>query len=57
MKLSKLAHAEAWIGRVHARSTSGGTTASGTGGRISACYSIIVEQWNKGRRTNKIVAP
>jgi len=55
MKLAKVAHAEAWIGRVHARSTSGGTTASGTGGRISACYAIIVETWNRGRRTNKIV--
>jgi hypothetical protein len=49
-KVRRFAVAEIWVSRVHARSTQGGTSGSGTGGRISACYAMLVEQWNKGRR-------
>lgn len=40
-----------WKANVHALSTHGGTSHSGTGGRISVCYNEIVKAWNRGRRT------
>ncbi|AWH92436.1 ParB/RepB/Spo0J family partition protein [Dietzia lutea] len=56
-KLGKRNPAWKWKADVHARSTSGGTQHSGTGGRVMTCYHMIVETWNKGRRseTTKIV--
>lgn len=41
-----------WKANVHALSTHGGTSHSGTGGRIGVCYTEIVKAWNKGRRTD-----
>lgn len=40
-----------WKGEVHARSTGGGTKHSGTGGRVMTCYHIVVDVWNRGRRS------
>lgn len=46
-----------WRSAVSAASSSGGLGQSGTGGRITACYKLILDHWNKGRRpANKITA-
>jgi hypothetical protein len=54
-KIAKKGTAFHWRGMVSSRSSGGGTAQSGTGGRISACYALILEEWNKGRRTKKIL--
>jgi hypothetical protein len=51
-RLGKKGPAWQWKGNVHALSTHGGTTHSGTGGRVSVCYGEIVKVWNKSRRSD-----
>lgn len=50
-RLGKKGPAWQWKGNVHALSTHGGTTHSGTGGRVSVCYGEIIKVWNKSRRS------
>ncbi|WP_030518208.1 ParB/Srx family N-terminal domain-containing protein [Nocardia sp. NRRL WC-3656] len=50
-RLGKHGPAWKWKSNVHALSTHGGTTHSGTGGRVSVCYGEIVKVWNKSRRS------
>ncbi|WP_342660401.1 hypothetical protein Rruber_00235 [Rhodococcus ruber] len=50
-KIAKAGHAEGWRGKVHSISSAGGTQHSGTGGRVMTCYHLLVQQWNKGRRS------
>ena len=50
-RLGKTGPAWKWKSNVHALSTHGGTTHSGTGGRVSVCYAEIVKVWNKSRRS------
>ncbi|MFW0790849.1 DUF6551 family protein [Gordonia sp. CPCC 205333] len=56
-KIGKKGPAFQWKANVHALSTAGGTQHSGTGGRVMTCYSLIIQTWNKGRRSeaSKIV--
>lgn len=55
-KLAKAFTAQQLVGKIHARSTDSGTKFSGTGNRTFTSYSVILEVWNKGRRSeNKIV--
>ncbi|WP_415951993.1 DUF6551 family protein [Streptomyces sp. KLOTTS4A1] len=49
-KIAKVGHAAGWIGRVHSQASGGGLHNSGTGGRISTCYRLVVDAWNKNRR-------
>ncbi|GAA1533772.1 hypothetical protein GCM10009730_48810 [Streptomyces albidochromogenes] len=49
-KIAKAGHAAGWIGTVHAQASGGGMHNSGTGSRISTCYRLVVDAWNKGRR-------
>lgn len=51
-RLGKAGPAWRWKSNVHALSTHGGTTHSGTGGRVSVCYGEIVKAWNKSRRSD-----
>ncbi|MGV9725160.1 DUF6551 family protein [Nocardia beijingensis] len=51
-RLGKAGPAWQWKGRIHALSTNGGTSHSGTGGRVSVCYAEIVKVWNKSRRSD-----
>jgi hypothetical protein len=50
-RLAKRGQAYHWKSIVHSLSTHGGTTHSGTGGRVSICYGEIVKVWNKSRRS------
>jgi hypothetical protein len=50
-RLGKKGPAWRWKGDVHTLSTHGGTSHSGTGGRVNTCYNLIVGEWNKGRRS------
>jgi hypothetical protein len=54
-KIAKKGSAQMWIHNVHALSTAGGMHHSGTGGRVSTCYQLVVSVWNKGKTKNKIV--
>lgn len=40
-----------WKGEVQSQSSGGGARHSGTGGRIMTCYHMIIEVWNRGRRS------
>lgn len=55
MKLAKAGPAQTWIGAVHSRATGGGLHNSGTGSRVSTCYALVVQAWNKGKTKNRIV--
>ncbi|MEU6877966.1 DUF6551 family protein [Streptomyces sp. NPDC046712] len=39
-----------WRANITALASAGGTRHSGTGSRISTCYTLIVTEWDKGRR-------
>ena len=52
-KLSKQGPADMWRSKVLARVTFGGIANSGTSSRASAAYLMMVEAWNKGRRSIK----
>lgn len=54
-KMAKVGTAQHWIGRVHSLASAGGTQNSGTGSRLSTCYSLLISTWNKGKSKNKIV--
>jgi hypothetical protein len=55
-KISERGNAYKWHGDVISLSSAGGTQQSGTGGRTSVCYGLVVKAWNVGRRVqNRIV--
>lgn len=44
------------MSRVHTLATTGGMHNSGTGSRVTTCYQLVKQEWNKGRRKNLIPA-
>ncbi|MFD3681022.1 DUF6551 family protein [Streptomyces sp. NPDC058613] len=42
-----------WRANITALASAGGTRHSGTGSRVSTCYTLLVTEWNKGRRVEK----
>jgi hypothetical protein len=53
-KIGKKAPAFQWRSRITALSSDGGVHHSGTGSRVSMCYQLIVTEWNKGKKKNRI---
>jgi len=51
VKMAKFGPAQAWVGKVNMFASGGGTGGSGTSGREAACYKLLVDVWNKGRRS------
>ncbi|GAA0244892.1 DUF6551 family protein [Cryptosporangium japonicum] len=51
-KISTRGNAYRWHGDVISLASAGGTQQTGTGGRTSVCYGLVVQAWNKGRRAN-----
>ncbi|MDX3182518.1 DUF6551 family protein [Streptomyces sp. NPDC052071] len=49
-KIGKKDPAFRWRANITALASAGGTRHSGTGSRISTCYTLIVTEWNKGKR-------
>lgn len=56
-KIAKKGHAERWIGLVQSIASGGGLHHTGTGSRVSTCYQLLLREWNKGRRKNRIPVP
>ena len=56
-KIAKRGNAGRWIGDVHSVATSGGLHHSGTGSRVTVCYQMLLREWNKGKRKNRIPIP
>lgn len=54
IKMAKAGPAQAWIGKVHTLASSGGLHNTGTGSRVTTCYGLLVQTWNRGKRTNKL---
>jgi hypothetical protein len=54
-KIAKVGLAQIWIQRVISVASMGGTQQTGTGGRLSAACTLIIQAWNSGRRNKKIV--
>ena len=54
MKIAKKGPAERWIGLVQSIASGGGLHHTGTGSRVSTCYQLLLREWNKGKRTNRI---
>ena len=57
MKIAKKGPAERWVGLVQSIASGGGLHHTGTGGRVSTCYQLLLREWNKGRRTTRIPTP
>lgn len=57
MKLTKKGIAQYWIGLVHSTASAGGQHNTGTGSRVSTCYQLICNEWNKGKRPQNRVGP
>ncbi|WP_234336820.1 DUF6551 family protein [Streptomyces xylophagus] len=55
-KLGKKGTAFVWRTRVSNLTTDGGLHHSGTGSRVSMCYQLIVTEWNKNKKKNRIAA-
>lgn len=53
-RLERFGTADRWRSAVLSRSSNGGFNNSGTGSRLSSCYQLIVLEWNKNRRKNRI---
>lgn len=53
-KIGRKNHAYAWRTRVTNLASDGGLHHSGTGSRVSVCYQLIVTEWNKGKKKNRI---
>ncbi|MFC0599498.1 ParB/RepB/Spo0J family partition protein [Streptomyces palmae] len=49
-KIGKKDPAFRWRANITALASAGGTRHSGTGSRVSTCYTLIVTEWDKGRR-------
>jgi hypothetical protein len=56
-KIAKKGSAERWIGDVHTLASHGGLTHTGTGSRVTVCYQLLLREWNKGKRANRIPIP
>lgn len=56
-KIGKKAPAFQWRARITAVASDGGVHHSGTGSRVSVCYTMIVTEWNKGKTKNRIPVP
>jgi hypothetical protein len=46
-----------WKSDVHAIASGGGLHNTGTGSRVSTCYQMLLREWNKGKRKNRIPVP
>lgn len=57
MKIAKKGPAERWIGLVQSIASGGGLHHTGTGSRVSTCYQLLLREWNKGKRKNRIPTP
>jgi agmatine/peptidylarginine deiminase len=57
MKIAKKGTAERWVGMVHAIASGGGLHNSGTGSRVTTCYQVLLREWNKGKRKNRVPVP
>lgn len=49
-KLLSFGTAQAWRAEVLTSTSRGGFKNSGTGSRLTACYRLVIDAWNKGRR-------
>jgi hypothetical protein len=56
-KIAKRGNAGWWIGNVHAIASGGGLHNTGTGSRVTVCYQMLLREWNKGKRKNRIPIP
>jgi hypothetical protein len=56
-KIAKRGPAYRWIGDVQSIASGGGLHHTGTGSRVSTCYALLLREWNKGRRKNRIPTP
>jgi hypothetical protein len=57
MKIAKKGPAERWVGLVQSIASGGGLHHTGTGSRVTTCYQLLLREWNKGKRTNRIPVP
>ncbi|MET8082844.1 DUF6551 family protein [Micromonospora sp. NPDC005237] len=53
-KLAKRGNATRWIGECNSFASGFGTQQAGGGGRVSACYKLILAAWNSGRRKTRV---
>jgi hypothetical protein len=56
-KIAKKGHAEGWVGTVQSIASGGGLHHTGTGSRVTTCYQLLLREWNKGKRKNRIPTP
>ena len=56
-KIAKKGPAERWVGLVQSIASGGGLHHTGTGSRVTTCYQLMLREWNKGRRKNRIPIP
>jgi hypothetical protein len=57
MKIAKKGPAERWVGDVQSIASGGGLHHTGTGSRVSTCYQLLLREWNKGKRKNRVPVP
>jgi hypothetical protein len=57
MKIAKRGPAERWVGMVQSIASGGGLHHTGTASRVSTCYQLLLREWNKGKRTNRVPVP
>lgn len=57
MKIAKKGPAERWVGLVQSIASGGGLHHTGTGSRVTTCYQLLLREWNKGKRTNRVPVP
>ncbi|MFG2302373.1 DUF6551 family protein [Actinacidiphila glaucinigra] len=54
VKLGKVGPAYAWRGKVHTSATGGNAHSDGTASRSKTAYRLFANEWNRGRRVNRI---
>ncbi|MCY0938522.1 DUF6551 family protein [Streptomyces sp. H34-S4] len=54
IKLGRGSEAYHWLGKIRTAATGGGAHGDGTGGRNAAAYNIFVNEWDRGRKLNRI---
>jgi hypothetical protein len=49
--------AERWVGMVQSIASGGGLHHTRTGSRVTTCYQLLLREWNKGKRKNRVPVP
>ncbi|MFK0252069.1 hypothetical protein [Streptomyces sp. NPDC090445] len=53
-KLGSSGEAYQWLGKIRTAATGGGAHGDGTGGRNLAAYNVFANEWDRGRKLNRI---